>query len=167
MISRLTYRNYLTLISMFRCSVTLGRRSLLLFNTFTRSSNSPLSISQSTLPSRTMCSTDEHFQFTVSYVTTPDEKTAKEIAHKLVQNKLAACVNVLPQITSIYKWEEKVNEDSEAMMIIKTTAEKTEALIKFVKENHPYSVAEVISMPIVKGNDPYLEWVRKSVTDGE
>lgn len=105
----------------------------------------------------------EQPQFTVSYVTTPDEKTAKEIAHKLVQNKLAACVNILPQVTSIYVWEEKVNEDSESMMIIKTTAEKTDALIKFVKENHPYSVAEVISMSIVNGNEPYLDWLRKSV----
>lgn len=104
-------------------------------------------------------------KLTVSYVTTPDEQTAKEIAHKLVTNKLAACVNILPQITSIYKWEDKVNEDHEAMMIIKTTAEKTEAVIKFVRENHPYSVAEVISMPIVNWNEPYLDWVQKSVED--
>lgn len=107
----------------------------------------------------------EEPKFTVNYVTTPDETTAKEIAHKLVQGKLAACVNILPKVTSIYTWEGKINEDAEAMMIIKTTAEKTDALIKFVKENHPYSVAEVISMPIIKGNDPYLDWLRKSVTD--
>lgn len=104
-------------------------------------------------------------QLTVTYVTTPDEQTAKEIAHKLVTSKLAACVNILPQITSIYKWEDKVNEDHEAMMIIKSTATATDALIKFVRENHPYSVAEVISMPIVNCNEPYMEWVRKSVEE--
>lgn len=158
---------------MFRCSLAPGQKSLLLLSTFSRisSSDSLSPVSQCALRSRTMASAEnpppamDQFQFTVSYVTTPDEKTAKEIAHKLVQNKLAACVNILPKVTSIYTWEGKVNEDAEAMMIIKTTTEKTEALKNFVKENHPYSVAEVISMPIVKGNEPYLEWVRKSVSE--
>lgn len=158
------------------------QRSLLLLNFIINTSNNSVSVINPTSSAlspnntiikhrRTMSSEDSlgPAKYTVSYVTTPDEKIAKEIAHKLVSNKLAACVNIVPQVTSIYVWgpENKVNEDHESMMIIKTTAAKTDALIKFVKENHPYSVAEVISMPIIKGNEPYLDWVEKSVADGQ
>ncbi|XP_063918213.1 protein CutA homolog isoform X2 [Zophobas morio] len=101
----------------------------------------------------------------VAYVTTPNEKVAKEIAHGLVKQKLAACVNVIPKITSIYEWEDKINEDSEVLMMIKTRTSKVDALTEYVKSNHPYSVCEVISLPIEKGNDAYLKWIGEIVPE--
>lgn len=97
------------------------------------------------------------------FVTAPDEIIAKKIAHGLVEQKLAACVNIIPQITSIYSWEGKINEDSEILLMIKTRASRVDDLSKFVRENHPYSVAEVIAVNIENGNPPYLEWISKTV----
>lgn len=99
----------------------------------------------------------------IAYVTTPNEESAKGIAHELIRKKLAACINIIPSITSIYEWEGKVNEDVECLMMIKTTSEQVDEMTKFVRENHPYSVAEVISVKIENGNPPYLDWVTKSV----
>lgn len=100
----------------------------------------------------------------VAFVTSPDEKTAKTLAHGLVNNKLAACVNIIPKILSIYEWEGKVNEDSEVLMMIKTTTSKVDDISKYIRDNHPYTVAEVISFPIENGNQPYLEWMTTVLT---
>lgn len=99
----------------------------------------------------------------IVYVTTPNEESAKKIAKAIISHKLAACVNILPQVLSIYEWEGSVNEDSELLLMIKTTTANVDQLTKFVRENHPYSVAEVISVKIENGNPPYLDWVTKSV----
>lgn len=99
----------------------------------------------------------------ICYVTTPNEESAKKIAHNLVSNKLAACVNIIPGIQSIYEWEGRINEDTEHLLMIKTTTENVDDLSTFVRENHPYSVAEVISVKIENGNPPYLDWLQKSV----
>lgn len=99
----------------------------------------------------------------ICYVTTPNEESAKKIARDLVTSKRAACVNIIPNIQSIYEWEGKVNEDDEYLLMIKTTTENVADLTKFVRENHPYSVAEVISVKIESGNPPYLDWIAKSV----
>ncbi|KAJ3628250.1 hypothetical protein MTP99_015567 [Tenebrio molitor] len=99
----------------------------------------------------------------VAYVTTPNEEVAKKIAHGLVKQKLAACVNIIPRITSIYEWEDKINEDPEVLMMIKTRTTKVDALTEYVKSNHPYSVCEVISLPIENGNEPYLKWIGEIV----
>uniref|UniRef100_T1GD97 CutA1 divalent ion tolerance protein n=1 Tax=Megaselia scalaris TaxID=36166 RepID=T1GD97_MEGSC len=80
----------------------------------------------------------------IAYVTMPNNDAAKALAHKIVGHKLAACVNVIPGITSIYSWEGKIDEDNEVLMMIKTRTSRVQDLIKFVKESHPYSVAEVI-----------------------
>lgn len=99
----------------------------------------------------------------IVYVTTPNEESAKNLATAIIHHKLAACVNILPHVLSIYEWEGKVNEDSELLLMIKTTTANVDQLAKFVRENHPYSVAEVISVKIENGNPPYLDWVTKSV----
>lgn len=99
----------------------------------------------------------------ICYVTTPNEESAKKLARDLVTTKLAACVNIIPNIQSIYEWEGKVNEDVELLLMIKTSTELVEQLSTYVRENHPYSVAEVISVKIENGNPPYLDWIAKTV----
>lgn len=99
----------------------------------------------------------------ICYVTTPNEESAKKIARSVISNKLAACVNIIPNIQSIYEWEGRINEDLEYLLMIKTTTANVEELTTYVRDNHPYSVAEVISVKIENGNPPYLDWVAKSV----
>ncbi|XP_012218463.1 protein CutA homolog isoform X1 [Linepithema humile] len=99
----------------------------------------------------------------VAYVTVPDDTVAKKIARGLVENKLAACVNIIPQLTSIYEWKGEIQEDSELLLMIKTRTEKIDALTKYVKENHPYTVCEVISLPIQNGNADYIKWINEVV----
>uniref|UniRef100_K7C2I1 Protein CutA n=1 Tax=Pan troglodytes TaxID=9598 RepID=K7C2I1_PANTR len=96
-----------------------------------------------------------------AFVTCPNEKVAREIARAVVEKRLAACVNLIPQITSIYEWKGKIEEDSEVLMMIKTQSSLVPALTDFVRSVHPYEVAEVIALPVEQGNFPYLQWVRQ------
>ncbi|GMH39228.1 hypothetical protein BSKO_07126 [Bryopsis sp. KO-2023] len=98
------------------------------------------------------------------YVTVPDMETGRKIGGELVAKKMAACVNVIPGLTSIYYWEGKVNEDSELLLMIKTRKAKLEALTEAVNSLHPYDVCEIIAVPIVGGSDPYLKWVVECTT---
>lgn len=101
--------------------------------------------------------------YSVAYVTVPNDTVAKQLAHGLVKNKLAACVNIIPQITSVYEWKNEVNEDSELLLMIKTKTDIVDALTQYIKSNHPYEVCEVISMPIQNGNEQYLNWISEVV----
>lgn len=97
--------------------------------------------------------------YSVAYVTVPNDEVAKRIARGLVESKLAACVNIIPQLLSIYEWEGKIQEDPELLLMIKTRTEKIDVLTKYVKDNHPYTICEVISLPIQNGNGDYLKWI--------
>ncbi|XP_014379500.1 protein CutA [Alligator sinensis] len=98
-----------------------------------------------------------------AFVTCPNETVAKEIARAVVEKHLAACVNIMPQITSIYEWKGKIEEDSEVLLMIKTRSSRIPALAEYVRSVHPYEVAEVIALPIQQGNAPYLQWVQETV----
>ncbi len=98
----------------------------------------------------------------ICYVTVPDEASANNLASKLVETKLAACVNIIPGIKSTYFWEGKVHQDSELLLMIKTRNSLRADLISFVKENHTYTVPEVICTDIAAGSPPYLQWVMDS-----
>lgn len=98
----------------------------------------------------------------VTLVTCPDRKTAAKVASALVDERLAACVNIVPGITSVYRWEGRIHRDRETLLIIKSRRTLSAALTKRVKELHPYSVPEVIQLNVVSGSGAYLAWVRKS-----
>ncbi|XP_028670955.1 protein CutA homolog isoform X3 [Erpetoichthys calabaricus] len=100
-----------------------------------------------------------------AFVTCPNEQVAKALARGLVEKKLAACVNIVPKITSVYEWKGKIQEDSETLMMIKTRTSKVSALAEYIRSNHPYEVAEVISLPIDQGNPPYLKWLGEVVPE--
>lgn len=101
--------------------------------------------------------------YIVVFITTPDKEVSSKLAKGLVENKLAACVNIVDGLNSIYFWQGNIENDSEQLLIVKTTEELFEKLEKFVKENHPYTVPEIIAMPIIKGSADYLNWITETV----
>ncbi|GAB1610539.1 protein CutA homolog isoform X2 [Argonauta hians] len=110
-----------------------------------------------------MPSTEPNFNqsgvYSMAFVTVPDMNVAKHIAGGLLREKLAACVNIIPGVVSVYEWENEINEDPEIILMIKTRTSRVSDVVDFVRGNHPYDVAEVISTPIDKGNPPYLKWI--------
>ena len=100
--------------------------------------------------------------YQVVLVTAPDKKTAVALAEKLVDRKLAACVNIVDSAHSIYRWENEVKRADEALMLIKTRGALVPEVVFYVKENHPYKVPEVISLPIEDGNPEYMDWLGAS-----
>jgi periplasmic divalent cation tolerance protein len=95
----------------------------------------------------------------VVLVTAPTPERAAEIARALVEERLAACGNVVPGIRSIYRWEGKVQEDAEALLVLKTTRARFDALRDRVLALHPYEVPEVIALPVEAGSARYLAWI--------
>ena len=95
----------------------------------------------------------------VVLVTAPAEQKAVEIARALVDERLAACVNVLSGVRSIYRWKGEVCEDPEVLLVVKTTAARFEALRSRVLALHPYETPEVIALPVEAGSEPYLRWI--------
>jgi periplasmic divalent cation tolerance protein len=98
-------------------------------------------------------------EFIVVLVTCGSEGEALKIAHSLVEKRLAACVNLVSPVRSIYRWEGKIWDEREWILIIKTQQERFEDLEKKVKSLHSYSVPEIIGLPIVKGSSSYLKWL--------
>jgi periplasmic divalent cation tolerance protein len=95
----------------------------------------------------------------VVLVTAPTPERAAEIARALVEERLAACGNVVQGIRSIYRWEGKVQEDAEALLVLKTTRARFDALRDRVLALHPYEVPEVIALPVEAGSARYLAWI--------
>ena len=100
----------------------------------------------------------------VAFVTASNKGEASRIASTLVSERLAACVNVVSGIESVYRWQGEVTTDTETLMIIKTTDERYEQLEHRVRELHSYTTPEVIALRIERGSKAYLEWLRESVT---
>jgi periplasmic divalent cation tolerance protein len=97
--------------------------------------------------------------------TLPADADASVFAHTLVETRLAACVNLLPAMESVYRWEGAVEAERERQLIIKTTRGCTAALWERLRELHPYDVPEFLVLPVVDGNDAYLRWVGESTRD--
>jgi periplasmic divalent cation tolerance protein len=98
----------------------------------------------------------------VVLMTAPNAEKAGELAHALVGERLAACVNVVPGLRSIYRWEGAVQDESELLLVAKTTADRFDALQQRVLALHPYEVPEVLRLEVEQGHLPYLDWVRES-----
>jgi len=99
----------------------------------------------------------------VVLVTTKKRAEAERIAKQLVEEKLAACVNVLPKISSTYGWKGKVEHASEALLLVKTSREKLDRLIARVKELHSYEIPEILALQIERGSREYLKWLEESL----
>jgi periplasmic divalent cation tolerance protein len=98
----------------------------------------------------------------VVLVTCGSEEQAANIANSLVEERLAACVNIISPVRSIYRWEGKIWDEKEWLLIIKTQKERFEQLEKKVKSLHSYSVPEIIALPIIEGSAPYLKWLEEN-----
>ncbi len=96
------------------------------------------------------------------FCTVPDKETGLKIARVLVHEGLAACVNLLPGITSVYRWQGEVQENPELLILVKTRQERYEALEARIKELHPYEVPEIIAHKIEAGSKSYLDWITQS-----
>lgn len=94
------------------------------------------------------------------YMTAADKSEATEIGRTLVRERLAACVNILDNMVSLYWWEGSVQQGSEAVLIAKTTSELVEPLVERVKQLHSYQCPCVVALPIQAGNADYLAWIR-------
>jgi periplasmic divalent cation tolerance protein len=103
----------------------------------------------------------------VVLVTTPNSEEATRIADALVTERLAACVNIVTAVDSIYRWEGKVTRDRESLLIIKSTNERYVELERRVKELHSYSTPEVVALRIESGSEQYLKWLRESTTEDQ
>lgn len=100
-------------------------------------------------------------EFRLVLTTVPDEETGRSLARALVEERLAACVNVGPAVTSFYWWEGRLTEDGERILFIKTRAPLLERLETRLKALHPYKVPEFIALSVDSGSAEYLAWVEK------
>ena len=97
----------------------------------------------------------------VVFITASNEEEAAKIARKLVEERLAGCVNIIKGIRSIYAWQGKIEDEAEVLMIAKTQRNLFDKLSQRVKELHSYTVPEIIAMPVVEGSEDYLKWLNE------
>jgi periplasmic divalent cation tolerance protein len=101
--------------------------------------------------------------FCVVLCTCPDAAVAENIAKQLTDSRLVACTNIVPHLSSIYFWENKVTQGSEVLMVMKTRQDKLVDLENALVAIHPYKFPEFIALPIIYGNSKYLQWVDESI----
>lgn len=91
--------------------------------------------------------------------TAPNEEEGARIARALVEERLAACVNLVPQIRSIYRWQDAVQDEREVLLVIKTQTSRQAALVERIRALHSYTCPEAVVLPLVAGSQPYLDWL--------
>ena len=96
-------------------------------------------------------------------VTCPTVRTARTLAHAAVKSRLAACVNLVPKVESVFWWQGKVNQARETLLLLKTTGARFESLRRWLCRRHPYDIPEILALPIERAHQPYLRWVLESV----
>ncbi len=97
------------------------------------------------------------------YITASDHKEAEHIAEEVVKRRLAACANIVENISSIYWWEGEIHRDQEALMFLKSRIEKVKELIRFVKSIHSYDNPAIVVFPILDGSTDYFKWIDEEV----
>jgi periplasmic divalent cation tolerance protein len=102
----------------------------------------------------------------VVLMTAPDRATAEKLGEALVRERLAACANVLPGVTSLFWWEGELQRAEEALVVLKTPAEQVDALLARAVELHPYEVPELLALPVEAGLPAYLDWVGREARLG-
>lgn len=98
--------------------------------------------------------------------TAPDTATAQRIGTTLVEERLAACANVVEGVTSVYRWRGQIEREQEVLMVLKTTSGAVDRLKERLVELHPYDLPEVLALSVPAGHEPYLDWVRAEVGGG-
>jgi periplasmic divalent cation tolerance protein len=98
-------------------------------------------------------------QILVVLVTVSNENMAQKIGRQIIEERLAACVNIIKELNSIYIWKNQIQEENECLLLFKTVQDLFPKLMKRIKELHPYEIPEIIGIPVVFGYEPYLEWV--------
>lgn len=102
-------------------------------------------------------------EFQLFITTAPDQASAEALAHQLVEQKLAACVNLIPQVTSVYEWQGKIEQETEVVLLIKSVAANFKAIEQFLDKNHPYEVPELISCNIQEVAASYGQWLSSNI----
>ena len=103
---------------------------------------------------------------TVTFATCKDRRQAAAIAKTLVREKLAACVNLVPNVSSIYSWKGKIEEGREVLLVIKSRAAHSKRLAARIRQLHSYEVPEIIALPVVDGSEAYLGWLEHELKEG-
>jgi periplasmic divalent cation tolerance protein len=104
-------------------------------------------------------------QVRVAIITVPRDE-AKSLAKGIIEERLGACVNILPKIESLYWWENKVQTEEESILMVKSIEAKVGLLVDYVKENHPYEIPEIIVLPLTEGLPEYINWVMDAMATG-
>ena len=102
----------------------------------------------------------------VVLITTATEEEAHRIAERLLNQRKIACVNIVPRVDSLFRWQGKLDSAQESLLIIKTRASLLPEIIEMVKKAHSYELPEIIALPIVGGNEDYLKWIDSEVEEG-
>lgn len=105
----------------------------------------------------------EEFTYIVLFITASNGEEAHKIAEVLLNQRKVACVNIVPRVSSLFWWQGKLDSAQESLLIVKTKASLLPEIINLVKGVHSYEVPEIIALPIVGGNQDYLEWIGKEV----
>ena len=105
-------------------------------------------------------------QYYLSLVTAPDQRTGRSLARAALRARLAACVNIVPQIQSLYWWRGKLEQGKETLLLFKTTASHLAALEQLIVSRHPYDTPEFVVLPLTGGNRKYLAWLKQSCARG-
>ncbi len=98
------------------------------------------------------------------FVTTPSRREAEKISRAVVDEKLAACVNIIPAVSSIFRWQRKVQKNREALLLLKTTGKQYSSLEKAIRSKHSYQVPEILAVRVESGFKQYIDWVSKETT---
>jgi periplasmic divalent cation tolerance protein len=104
-------------------------------------------------------------EYLIVFCTVPNENVAHKISKSLVSENLAACVNIVKNVRSIYRWESEICDEGELLLIIKTTVETYESLEEKIQNIHPYEVPEILAIPVFRGNESYLAWIDENMRD--